>query len=94
MPNLLSNNNLQALEVVDSSVATIDEEQSDHLIASIEQFKKDNYRYPKTIILNENMAQRYLLKYKQGASFYVKYRGKTIEFVVNIRMIAGNLLLM
>lgn len=61
------------------------------LIGAIEDFRKENYRYPKEVIFNKELAQYYFDHYVQGEHVPVMYKGKQMSFTVNIRLKASKL---
>ena len=87
----MSTNNLQALIKTSNDSIVINQTAEDHLIGSIEDFRQYNGRYPNTVIFSEELAQYYFDRYVQGKTVKVKYKGKSMEFIVNIRFRAAKL---
>lgn len=84
----MAHNDLPALIEPRNDDLIINNDQRDHLIAIIEDYKKEKSRYPDNIIFSFEMAQRYFETFVNGKANIVKYKGKYIAFTVNRRLMA------
>ena len=93
----MSTNELKPIVISNSSSRSdllLNTMQLDLLTSEILRFYSEKLRYPKKIIFNEEMAQRYFDHYTQGNSYMVSFDKKPIEFVVNIRLRSAELIMM
>lgn len=82
----MSTNKLQVINKGDAVDFNINQQNADHLIASLEQFERDNARFPEEIIMSEATAHKYLSYFKQGVPFRVLYKNRPLYITVNIRL--------
>jgi hypothetical protein len=84
-------NKLQIINRKDVSSFEFNIEEMDHLIGSIEDFKKESGRYPNEIVMNKEFGRRYLNKYKQGVPVRILYKNKPMHLTINTRLRASNI---
>ena len=90
--NPMNTNELKPIVIATTGLA-LNTSEAFSLGQEIIRFKQENGRYPREVIFNEEMAQKYFDHYVQGKAYPVSFDKKPIDFIVNIRLRASNLIM-
>lgn len=90
--NPMSTNELKPIVIATTGLA-LNNSEAFNLGREIIRFKQENGRYPREVIFDEEMAQKYFDHYVQGKAYPVSFDRKPIDFIVNIRLRASSLIM-